>query len=78
MGGNCELTRPGEAVVDSGVTILGPLDVPSMVPLHASQLYGRNVTSLLQHLASDGRAALDLQDEIAQAMLVVHDGKVRP
>jgi NAD(P) transhydrogenase subunit alpha len=77
-GGNCELTRPGEAVVDSGVTILGPLDVPSMVPLHASQLYGRNVTSLLQHLASDGRAALDLQDEIAQAMLVVHDGKVRP
>ncbi len=75
-GGNCELTRPGETVVEGGVTILGPVDVPSMVPLHASQLYGRNVQTLVQHLARDG--ALDLQDEIAQAMLVVHDGKVRP
>ncbi len=75
-GGNCELTRPGETVVEAGVTILGPVDVPSMVPLHASQLYGRNVQTLIQHLAKDG--ALDLGDEIAQAMLVVHDGKVRP
>jgi NAD(P) transhydrogenase subunit alpha len=75
-GGNCELTRPGETVVEAGVTVLGPVDVPSMVPLHASQLYGRNVQTLIQHLAKDG--ALDLGDEIAQAMLVVHDGKVRP
>jgi NAD(P) transhydrogenase subunit alpha len=76
-GGNCELTRAGETVVEQGVTIVGPVDLPSSVPFHASQMYGRNVLSLLQHLAKDGRLALDLQDEIAAAMLVVHDGKVR-
>ncbi len=76
-GGNCELTRPGETVVEEGVTILGPLDLPSALPLHASQLYGRNVTTLLQHLSADGRLRLDPADEIAGAMLVVHEGKVR-
>ncbi len=76
-GGNCELTRPGETVFEGGVTILGPLDLPSTVPFHASQLYGRNVTTLLQHLSVDGRLRLDPADEIAGAMLVVHDGKVR-
>jgi proton-translocating NAD(P)+ transhydrogenase subunit alpha len=76
-GGNCELTKPGETVVDSGVTILGPLDLPSTVPFHASQMYGRNVTALLQHLAKDGKLHLDPADDIAGPMLVVHDGKVR-
>jgi NAD(P) transhydrogenase subunit alpha len=76
-GGNCELTKPGETVVDSGVAILGPLDLPSTVPFHASQMYGRNVTALLQHLAKDGKLRLDPADEIAGPMLVVHDGKVR-
>jgi NAD(P) transhydrogenase subunit alpha len=76
-GGNCELTRPGETVLEQGVTILGPLDLPSSVPFHASQTYGRNVLALLQHLTRDGRLALDLEDEIAGAMLVVHGGKVR-
>jgi NAD(P) transhydrogenase subunit alpha len=76
-GGNCELTRPGETVVEAGVTVLGPLNLPSTVPFHASQMYGRNVTTLLQHLARDGRLALDPGDEIAGAMLVVHDGQVR-
>lgn len=75
-GGNCELTRPGETVVLHGVTILGPLDLASSVPAHASQMYGRNVLTLLQHLTKDGRLALDPQDEIAAAMLVVHGGKV--
>jgi len=77
-GGNCELTRPGETVIEAGVTILGPLDLPSMVPLHASQLYGRNVAALLRHLSRDGRPGLDLDDEIARAMLVVRGGEVRP
>ncbi len=76
-GGNCELTRPGETVVEAGVTIVGAVNVPSSVPFHASQMYGRNVTTLLQHLAKDGQLRLDPQDEIASAMLVVHDGKVR-
>ncbi len=76
-GGNCELTRPGETVFEAGVTIVGAVNVPSSVPFHASQMYGRNVTALLQHLAKDGQLRVDPQDEIAGAMLVVHDGKVR-
>ncbi len=77
-GGNCELTRAGETVFEQGVAILGPLDLPSSVPFHASQMYGRNVTTLLQHLAKEeGRLRLDPQDEIAGPMLVVHEGKVR-
>ena len=75
-GGNCELTRPGETVTEAGVTILGPLDLPSALPFHASQLYGRNVTTLLQHLSADGRLRLDPADEIAGAMLVVHGGQL--
>jgi NAD(P) transhydrogenase subunit alpha len=76
-GGNCELTRPGETVVEAGVTIIGAVDLPSSVPFHASQMYGRNVTTLLQHLSRDGRLHLDAADEIAGPMLVVHEGKVR-
>ena len=76
-GGNCELTRPGETVVEGGVTVLGPVNLPSSAPFHASQMYGRNVTTLLQHLSKDGRLALDPADEIAGAMLVVHGGKAR-
>lgn len=76
-GGNCELTRPGEAVVEGGVTVLGPLDLPSRVPLHASQTYGRNVSALVAHLAPGGALALDPGDEIAGPMLVVHGGRVR-
>jgi proton-translocating NAD(P)+ transhydrogenase subunit alpha len=53
------------------------VNLPSSVPFHASQMYGRNVTTLLQHLAKDGRLALEPQDEIAGPMLVVHDGQVR-
>jgi NAD(P) transhydrogenase subunit alpha len=64
-------------VVEAGVTIIGAVDLPSSVPFHASQMYGRNVTTLLQHLSRDGRLHLDAADEIAGPMLVVHEGKVR-
>lgn len=77
-GGNCELTRPGETVVEAGVTVIGAVNVPSSVPFHASQMYGRNVMTLLQHLGKDGRLVVDPADEIAGAMLVVHGGAVRP
>ena len=76
-GGNCELTRPGETVVDAGVSIIGAVDLPSSLPFHASQTYGRNIVALLEHLAPEGRLSLDLADEIAGPMLVVHAGKVR-
>jgi H+-translocating NAD(P) transhydrogenase subunit alpha len=75
-GGNCELTRAGETVVEAGVSIVGAVDLPSSVPLHASQLYGRNVATLLQHLARDGKLALDPQDDVAGPMRVVQAGKV--
>jgi NAD(P) transhydrogenase subunit alpha len=77
-GGNCELTRPGETVVEAGVAVIGPVNVPSSVPFHASQMYGRNVTTLLQHLVTkEGRLNLDPADEIAGPMLVVFGGQVR-
>jgi NAD(P) transhydrogenase subunit alpha len=76
-GGNCELTRPGETVDERGVQIIGPLGLPSTLPFHASQMYGRNVTTVLQHLSKDGKLQLDVADEIAGPMLVVHGGQVR-
>jgi H+-translocating NAD(P) transhydrogenase subunit alpha len=63
-GGNCELTRPGEEIVDGGVTIVGLTNLPATMPFHASQLYSRNVAALLAHLAPAGELALDWDDEI--------------
>jgi NAD(P) transhydrogenase subunit alpha len=73
-GGNCELTRAGVAVVEGGVTILGTVNLPATLPFHASQMYGRNVVTLLTTVWKDG--ALNLEDDIAKAMLVVNQGKV--
>jgi proton-translocating NAD(P)+ transhydrogenase subunit alpha len=69
-GGNCELTKPGEEVVESGVTIVGLLNLPSTMPTHASQLYARNVMALLQHLAPEGELKLDWDDEITAGACV--------
>jgi len=70
QGGNCALTRPGETVVLHGVTILGPLNVPSRMPTHASQMYSKNTASVLQYVVKDGALALNLEDEIVKAMRV--------
>ena len=75
-GGNVELTRPDEVVEAHGVTILGPTNLPSTVPGHASQLYSRNVTNLLKHITKEGQLALDLEDEIVRDTLVTHGGEV--
>jgi NAD(P) transhydrogenase subunit alpha len=69
-GGNCELTRPGETVQVTGVTVLGPLNLPSTMPAHASQLYARNVSALLGHLAPGGELKLDWEDEITAGACV--------
>jgi NAD(P) transhydrogenase subunit alpha len=69
-GGNCELTEPGEEVVREDVTIAGPLNLPSSMPFHASQLYARNVSALLEHLAPEGELALDFDDEITAGACV--------
>jgi len=78
-GGNCELTVFGETVVVNGVTIFGPRNLPATQPMHASQMFGRNVFTLLQHLTSkEGNTlVVDPADEITGAMLVTHDGQIR-
>ncbi len=75
-GGNCELTEPGEEVVREGVTIVGFTNLPSSMPFHASQLYARNVSALLQHLAPDGELALDWDDEITAGACVTREQEV--
>lgn len=75
-GGNCELTRPGETVEAGGVRILGPLNLPSTIPFHASQLYARNIATFLRYLIKDGQLKLDREDEIVRETLVTFDGDV--
>ncbi len=75
-GGNCELTKPGLNVVEHGVTIIGPLNLPSAIPYHASQMYSRNVTTFLCHLLKAGELAIDTADELTRETLVTHEGRV--
>ena len=76
-GGNCELTRPGETVVHQGVQILGPLNLASTIPYHASQMYAKNVATFLKYLiGKDGQLKLDRQDEIVRETLVTQGGEV--
>jgi NAD(P) transhydrogenase subunit alpha len=72
-GGNCELTQPGELVARDGVTIVGSTNLPSTMPFHASQLYARNVSALLQHLAPEGELTLDWDDEITAGACVTRE-----
>jgi NAD(P) transhydrogenase subunit alpha len=75
-GGNCELTRPGETIEVNGVTILGPLNLSSEVPRHASQMYSNNVLAFLKLLIKNGALSLNLSDEIIAGTLVTHQGRV--
>jgi NAD(P) transhydrogenase subunit alpha len=75
-GGNCELTMPGETVVHNNVTILGPLNIPSMIPNHASQMLSANITAVAKLLLREGNISLNLEDEIIRESLVTHEGKV--
>ena len=75
-GGNCELTRADRVVVEQGVTILGPTNLPSTVPYHASQMYAKNITTFLLHLLKDGNVRIDASDEITRDTLVAERGEV--
>jgi NAD(P) transhydrogenase subunit alpha len=76
-GGNCELTEPGEVVVKNDVTIVSPLNLPTTMPEHASQLYARNVQSLLELMLDDeGNMNLDFEDEIISGACVTRDGEI--
>jgi NAD(P) transhydrogenase subunit alpha len=76
-GGNCELTEPGTEIVRNGVVILGPVNLPSTLPLHASQMYARNLSAFLGHVVQDGRLRLDFEDPIIRDTCVTHAGEVR-
>jgi NAD(P) transhydrogenase subunit alpha len=75
-GGNCELTRKGETVVEHGVTIIGRINISSGTPYHASQMYARNLTAFLLHLTKDGELRLNLQDQIVRETLLTHGGEI--
>jgi H+-translocating NAD(P) transhydrogenase subunit alpha len=75
-GGNAELTQADEEVSHDGVTVLGPTNLPSSMPYHASQLYARNVTALVQHLAPEGELNLDFEDEITSGACVTRKEEV--
>ncbi|MEE9171486.1 MAG: Re/Si-specific NAD(P)(+) transhydrogenase subunit alpha [candidate division NC10 bacterium] len=77
MGGNCELTEPGRTVTKHGVIIHGQLNLPSTMPFHASQMYSRNISSLLLHLVRNGTLELDFNDPITNDTCVTHEGRVR-
>ncbi|HEY9016137.1 MAG TPA: Re/Si-specific NAD(P)(+) transhydrogenase subunit alpha, partial [Gemmatimonadales bacterium] len=76
-GGNCELSRPGETVIEGGVTILAPLNLAATMPLHASLLFSRNLTAFVQAFTKDKAFQLDLTDDIQQGAVITHEGSVK-
>jgi H+-translocating NAD(P) transhydrogenase subunit alpha len=76
-GGNCELTKAGETVIEHGVSILGPTNLPGTVPYHASQMYARNLVTFLKHLVNkEGQLTIDTADEITRESLITRNGEV--
>ena len=76
-GGNCELTKPGETIhTANGVIIHGPLNVPAMMPIHASEMYAKNLLNLLSPFIKDGNFALDFEDDVIKGCLYTHAGKI--
>jgi NAD(P) transhydrogenase subunit alpha len=75
-GGNCELTRADETFVHKGITIMGPVNLPSALPRDASQLYSANISALLKLLAPKGELSINLEDQIIRDTLVTHGGEI--
>lgn len=76
FGGNCEISELGKVVKKHGVTIIGEPNLPSLVPTHASEMYSKNILSLIQHIGKDGKIVLKLEDEIVKGALITHNGEV--
>ncbi len=75
-GGNCELTRPGETIIEHGVQIMGPLNLPAAIPNHASQMYSHNISTFLRHLLKEEGLQFDMEDEITRETLVMRESEV--
>ena len=76
QGGNCALSSAGENVVQHGVTIMSPINIASTVPFHASQLYAKNLSTLLLYLMKDGKLRLDRDDQIIKDTLITYGGEI--
>jgi NAD(P) transhydrogenase subunit alpha len=77
-GGNCEITRPGEIVHHAGVAVHGPINLASSLPLHASQMYSRNLAALVLHLTKNGQLNLDWNDDIVRDTCLVGREQAAP
>jgi H+-translocating NAD(P) transhydrogenase subunit alpha len=77
QGGNCACTKRGKDVVQHGVTIIGPIDLPASVPVDASQVYAKNILTLVQYLVKDGELQLNFEDDIIDSACVTHAGEIR-
>lgn len=75
-GGNCELTQAGQAVDHQGVMIYGPTNLPSLAPLHASEMYAKNITNLMALLINDEGMNINVDDEVIAGCLLMHEGKI--
>ncbi|MGI9302166.1 MAG: Re/Si-specific NAD(P)(+) transhydrogenase subunit alpha [Gammaproteobacteria bacterium] len=76
-GGNCELTKPGKTIDRNGVIVHGPLDVPSQVALHASEMFAKNIYNFLQPMIDDGAFKPDWEDEVIAESVITHDGEIK-
>lgn len=77
QGGNCAGTEAGKDVVRHGVTLIGPINLPASMPVHASQMYAKNISTLVQYLVKDGELNLDFDDDIVSSTCITHAGEIR-
>jgi NAD(P) transhydrogenase subunit alpha len=77
QGGNCAVTEGGKDINFNGVTVMGPVNLPASMPVHASQLYAKNITTLLQYLLTEDGLNLDFEDDIVDSTCVTHEGDIR-
>ena len=75
-GGNCELTKAGETVVEHGVSIIGPVNIPSSIPYHSSQMYSKNIVTFFMNMVKEGKVEINTEDEIVAETLVTRDGEI--
>lgn len=78
QGGNCEPTEAGKDIqMEPGITVIGPINLPSSIPIHASQMYSKNISTLLQYLVKEGEMQLDFEDDIINGICLTHNGELR-
>jgi NAD(P) transhydrogenase subunit alpha len=75
-GGNCAVTQPGKKIVHQGVIVIGPINLSAEVPVHASQMYAKNISTFLLHVIKEGKLDLDMEDEIIKGALVSYEGRL--